>query len=431
MQQATLNLVIKNVVQKRNEIMKQCVDCAGAPVNHLATRMEVSLHALLAPVNCAFESVSRLTRRLCGVVFFDRLLPRIWEYLAKIKMGRFLDVPDHKNSYRTKVLWEEAKKRGIRMREFRVFNVPVEVFVAEYGNDMRRFDSVPRPRGEPSDALLWMDDKAIMRQKFLAAGIPVAKGGEAKSWNDALKFWEFLEKPIIVKPSQGSRSRHTTIHIETREQFEKAFKIAKQLSPRVIIEEELAGMVHRGTVINGKVVAIMRREPPYVIGNGVSTIHKLLAQENKKPERHGPIFHTIPCNEEVEKELTRQGYTWECVPAEGQMVILHQKVGRSMGGINRDMTDTAHPGIFSLLEHAAAFLKDPLVGFDFIVSDVTKTWSTQPRSGIIECNSLPFIDLHHYPFYGSPRNVAGAVWDMIFPESNSEVASSPDKSGSL
>jgi D-alanine-D-alanine ligase-like ATP-grasp enzyme len=53
-----------------------------------------------------------------------------------------------------------------------------------------------------------------------------------------------------------------------------------------------------------------------------------------------------------------------------------------------------------------------LLGFDFIVPDVTKSPDEQ-KFGIIECNAVPFINLHHSPLIGEPQNVAGALWDYI------------------
>ena len=71
----------------------------------------------------------------------------------------------------------------------------------------------------------------------------------------------------------------------------------------------------------------------------------------------------------------------------------------------------------TMLEHVAKFLDDPLVGVDFIIEDITKSWREEQHCGIIECNSLPFIDLHHYVMFGKPQNVAGKLWDLILPES--------------
>jgi cyanophycin synthetase len=63
---------------------------------------------------------------------------------------------------------------------------------------------------------------------------------------------------------------------------------------------------------------------------------------------------------------------------------------------------------------AAKIIGDPIVGFDFIIPDITKSYKQQ-RCGFIEANSLPFINLHHEPLVGQPRNVAKKVWDMILP----------------
>jgi len=52
-----------------------------------------------------------------------------------------------------------------------------------------------------------------------------------------------------------------------------------------------------------------------------------------------------------------------------------------------------------------------VVGFDCIIPDPTKDANSQ-RWGIIECNSLPFIDLHYFALEGKPKNIAGMIWDM-------------------
>ena len=72
-----------------------------------------------------------------------------------------------------------------------------------------------------------------------------------------------------------------------------------------------------------------------------------------------------------------------------------------------------HPDNLKLFLKIAATLDDPLVGVDFMMEDMARSWRTT-RCGVIECNSLPFIDLHHFPYAGRARNVAGMVWDLAF-----------------
>jgi cyanophycin synthetase len=70
-----------------------------------------------------------------------------------------------------------------------------------------------------------------------------------------------------------------------------------------------------------------------------------------------------------------------------------------------------HPKLREYLERAAAALGVPIVGFDLIIKDPEGDPEIQ-EWGIIEANSLPFIDLHYLPLHGEPSNVAAHVWDL-------------------
>ncbi len=390
----------------------------------------------MSPFSKPFDSIWRFCEPLFGPPLWNHFLPWLYPILVKLHLGTIAYEPDEKTGGRAKAFWEEAKRRGINMWEFRLFNLGRELFVAEWEkktNDKgeplaqgekgkvlkRAFDGLPRPGNKTSDGLLWMDNKGTMREHFINAGIPVAFGGVAFTWWGTKRLFKKLEPPCIIKPNLGSRSRHTTIHIHNLEELRKAYKKAIQLSPWVIIEEEHIGLVHRATVIGGKLIGVLRREPPCVWGDGIHNIAELIALENMNPLRKGPIFHEInPENPEVHLELRRQTLTMESRPGPGILVTLGEKASRGLGGGATDVTDETHPDNRELFEYVARVLNDPLVGIDFIINDITKSWKEQRRCGVIECNSLPFIELHLYPLKGEPRNTTGALWDLIFPESN-------------
>jgi cyanophycin synthetase len=247
--------------------------------------------------------------------------------------------------------------------------------------------------------------------------LPVARGGVAFTKRGALKIFNNITKPVITKPNLGSRSRHTMIHINTPEDLIIGFKKAKKLSPLVVIEEELRGYLFRGTLVGGKLVGVVRRDQPEVVGDGIHTLRELLEEENKRPERIGPIFHKIIVDKETEIELKRENITMNDIPGKGRVVTFSQKTSRGCGGTTTEVTGITHPDNAEMLEHVGRFLADPLIGVDFIIEDVTKSWKEEQHCGIIECNSLPFIDLHHYPLFGKPNNVAGKLWDLVLPES--------------
>ena len=164
-------------------------------------------------------------------------------------------------------------------------------------------------------------------------------------------------------------------------------------------------------------MGVLRREPAHVTGDGQHSIKQLIIEENKNPLRHGPVFHPLLMDLAAKAELQQQGLTWESIPQPGQMVILNAKVGRGEGASNTDVTDETHLDNIQLFEQIDAFLGDPLVGIDFIISDISKPWHEQKNCGVIECNAMPFIDLHHHPLHGQPRDAAGALWDIVFPKS--------------
>jgi D-alanine-D-alanine ligase-like ATP-grasp enzyme len=356
--------------------------------------------------------------RLIPEYKFEYITPGLLKTLTFLGLGNITTEPKEDDSYRTRALWEEAIRRGINMYEFRLFGIGHDVFVSNYKGEVRSFDVLPRPKHYNPKGLEWMDNKNEMKKHFKKEGIPVAGGDITWCINSGLKIFRKLEKPVITKPNIGSRSRHTTTHIESEEEFIKAFKKARQLAPKVMIEEELSGFVFRGTLIGKKLVAVLRREPAYVIGDGVHNIKELINIENKNPLRSGPIFHKLSLDDEAQKELSHWNKTENTIPSKDEVVTLGQKTSRAVGGGITDMTDVVHPDNKAMLEKVAEVLDDPLIGVDFIMKDVSISWRDQPRSGVIECNSAPFIDLHHYPLVGKSHNVASALWDIIYPNSN-------------
>lgn len=395
--------------------MRNCKDCEPAQESHFIAYTSVVMGWIDEPFFRMMEYIFKNTADKIA----DQLSLPFFDLMVFLKLGYYTYKPTEKDTYRTKCFWEEAERRGIKMKQFHL-GIVHDTFIAYYKGKKIQFDGLPRPSIESSPALLWMDNKGTMKKKFQKEGLPVAKGGVAFLKSKALKIFNNIEKPVITKPNLGSRSRHTMIHINTREDLVVGFRKAKKLSPLVIIEEELRGFLFRGTLINKKLVGVVKRDQPEVIGDGVKTLEQLLEEENKRPERAGPLFHKIKIDKEAEDELRRQKINLSDVPEKGRIVTFSQKTSRGVGGTTTEVSDIVHPDNIEMLEHVGRFLDDPLIGVDFIMEDITKSWKEEQHSGIIECNSLPFIDLHHYPLFGKPVNVAGKLWDLVMPESKTE-----------
>ncbi len=388
-----------------------CEECGSDPVFHRMTYytilMDDTMRDLFDP-----GFVGRWVGKLAHALE-SAIAPLLADGAIALGLARRVTAPDDGTQLLALMLWQEAETRGIRVNEVRLFDLPRNLFVAEFPNGHRiAYEGIPLPPRAINRAP-WLDNKAELKVRFSKLGLPVAHGGSARSWREAKKEFRKLVPPVIVKPYSGSGSRHTLLHIDTEEELKRAFRIATQICPAAVIEEELVGPVYRATVVDGVLAATLRRDQPHVIGDGVHTITELVAAANTHPKRQGPYFHTMKLDEAAEKELAWQKMTISSIPDKGQRVTLHQKINWSVGGTTADVSDDVHPDNVALFEEVARVLKAPIVGIDFIIGDITRSWKEQERCGVIECNSMPFFDNHHLPFEGEPRNVAARIWDMV------------------
>ncbi|HYF05346.1 MAG TPA: hypothetical protein VEA59_04200 [Patescibacteria group bacterium] len=391
------------------QTQKICLQCGPDTVNHPLEYMAVLMDQSVTPM----ERLVLPSMKVARMFKLYKITPYFLEALAKVKIATVLSHPEKDEPHRSEVMWEEALKRGINVKKYRIFNLPTQTFTAKYKNHYFAFDALPRPHHLPREGMLWMDDKYRLKLLLQKSGLPTARGGMAFSLRTAKKMFDSLSKPVICKPRLGSRSRHTTLNITDKQKFIEAFKSAKQICPWVMIEESLTGPVHRATVIAGKCAGVVRREVAGAVADGVHTVRELLEIENKNPKRIIPI-HVTEITPEI---LAEQGLTWESVPEQGRFVNYSRKTSRGQGGRVITVTPQTHPDNIKLFEDIADAVKDSLVGIDFMIDNISKSWKEQPTCGTLEINALPFIDLHHFPTEGEIENVAGALWDAVIPES--------------
>jgi hypothetical protein len=383
-----------------------CPYCGNNPVPHGASWWGNSISTFLRP------------RRVDGgdswyQIFAAYVTSYLIHYLFVLfrflSFAKLIDDPALAPSERGRVLWEEAIRRGTPFFGLKLFGRHIDAYCMRVKGRELYFVGLPRPIYSESSSEWWLDDKAILKERLMLAGIPVPRGGGYTRFAAAARAFEALEKPVIVKPRVGSRGRHTTTHIHTLEELRRAFKIAKQLCFWVVVEEHLVGSVYRGTMIDGVLAGVLAGDPPRIVGDGVHTIEELVPIKNSL--RHAKVSAVV-LDDRHRAFLARTGRSFATVPALGETVDLLEKIGVSYGGHSAEVTGITHPAIKDTLERAARVVADPIIGFDFIIANVAGDPARQ-KWGIIECNSTPFINLHHDPVEGTPMNVAARLWDYV------------------
>ncbi len=260
--------------------------------------------------------------------------------------------------------------------------------------------------------------KGTLKQLLGEAGLPHPKGRVCQTAGAALQcVHDDIGFPVVVKPVAGSLSQHTTCNITSPEALAQAVRVAQIMSRQFIVEQFIKGDDYRVTMVDGRVVAACRREPPNVVGDGISSIQALIEQKNQDPRRgelgqRNRTLHQLTVNRTTRALLESQQLTLASVPAKNQTVYLHRKVILAAGADIHDVTDEICPANRALFERVATLCQAPLIGIDVIARSLATPPAEQPLA-ILEVNSLPYIDMHHYPVTGRARNVAGAVLDAV------------------
>lgn len=264
--------------------------------------------------------------------------------------------------------------------------------------------------------------KTILRE----AGVPVPKG-TVIHYLDELR--EAIEEvggfPIVIKPLDGNHGRGITININGWEEAEEAYDLASAASKSksVIVERYYTGRDHRVLVVNGKLAAVAERVPAHVVGDDRLTIEELIDEVNQDPQRgdgHDNVLTKITVDKQVTDLLTKQGYELTSVVPAGKMVFLRATANLSTGGIAVDRTDEVHPDNVWLFSRVAKIIGLDIAGIDVVTPDISKPLR-EVDGVIVEVNAAPGFRMHVAPSKGSPRNVAGAVLDMLFPTGQSRI----------
>ncbi len=260
-------------------------------------------------------------------------------------------------------------------------------------------------------------DKRLTHQILDQLGLPVPRQAIVHDAGEAAEEAVRLGFPVVVKPLDGNHGNAVSINLKSLDEVRAAFEKARELSTRVIVEACQPGQDYRILVIDGQVVAVARRVPGHVVGDGRHTIAELIEIVNRDPRRgigHEKVLTRLVVDDQAERLLALAGLTLDAVPAEGEAVYLRSTGNLSTGGTAIDVTDVIHEDNRLMAERAVKAIGLDVGGVDFVSPDITRS-HREVGGAIVEINAAPGFRMHLAPTEGRPRDVAGPVIDMLFP----------------
>jgi len=262
-------------------------------------------------------------------------------------------------------------------------------------------------------------DKEDTHRLLNDLGLPVPQQEMVYSERQAVRMANRIGYPVVVKPLNANHGRGVSINLTTDEQVASAFEHAQDVgtSRAVLVESFITGFDHRMLVVNGKLVAVAKRVPGHVKGDGEHSIEQLVDIVNEDPRRgigHEKVLTRLEFDRQAMEHLEKAGYTKETVLAKDEILYLRSTANLSTGGTAIDLTDVVHPDNRAMAVRAIMAVGLDVGGVDFLTDDISQSYK-DIGGAIVEVNAAPGFRMHVAPSEGKPRDVAGAVMDMLFP----------------
>jgi cyanophycin synthetase len=313
----------------------------------------------------------------------------------------------------TLVMLEAARRRGIPVRR----NPDDGIVQLGLGKALRRLRSTMTDCTS-AIATEITSDKHWTKTVLKRVGLAVPDGETTRTLDRALEIADDIGFPVLLKPLDANNGRGISGRIDSPAGVRAAWAHAVAEHPVVVVERYAEGNDHRVLVVNRRVVACSERVPAHVVGDGRRTIRELAAEINKDPHRSktnpAAWLAPLPLDERTETFLARDGRTLDSVPVAGETVRLRATANISTGGTSIDRTDDMHSANRALCELAAGAVGLDVAGLDVLTPDISVPFQ-ENGAVVIEVNASPGIRMHTHPDEGTPRDVPGAILDMLYP----------------
>ena len=214
--------------------------------------------------------------------------------------------------------------------------------------------------------------------------------------DDEMAAWLTEYKKVVVKPESSSASRGLTLDITTLDQLRKAIVLAReatQFTDNILVQQQVEGEEIRLTLVDGKVVAVLLRQPLQVVGDGKSTLRELIECENAARQKISAtsMVRYAPVEDFAKPELFAQN---DQVIAEGEVMKLADSTLISGGASVFNIFDDVDSTYIHFAERVVERLGAAFIVMDLMTADYTAPMS-QTNTYFNEFNKAPALKMFY------------------------------------
>ncbi|KAF0224709.1 MAG: hypothetical protein FD176_891 [Rhodospirillaceae bacterium] len=267
-------------------------------------------------------------------------------------------------------------------------------------------------------------DKHATKLVLDTMGFPTPVGNHftPAEHDQAVAFFHACGGHVCVKSNTGSLGEFVFPDITTADDFIRAFQAVASFTPQILVERHvsfppLSGnastlTTYRFFFVKPSVVGIRMDVPPNVVGDGRSSLGRLIAGKNvEKKMRTGQA--PIEVNALLKQNLHQQGYDLDTIPGAGEQVFLKKISNSSQWGDSITLVDNIHSSYKEKIESMCNTLSGVnITAIDMKIADVTQPACNENYS-ILEMNSSPGMVYFHFPWIGPENRIAGHIVEKL------------------
>lgn len=207
----------------------------------------------------------------------------------------------------------------------------------------------------------------------------------------AYAYAQKLGLPVLLKPNDSWGDQHVYVAY-TRTQFYAAAREVFAASKKLLVQRVARGSDCSIVVLDGEVLMASEKTPPYVLGDGHSSIRKLIATSQRRGRAARRPTGLRVDDVRVSRHLAFGRRTLATVPAVRERVELLPCGNLGVGGDVRVVTDVLHPELRALAIRVVADMGLRLASLDLVLSRPSD--APPQRCTVLEVNSAPGLDTH-------------------------------------
>lgn len=333
-------------------------------------------------------------------------------------------VPDSAYGYKLCIytIALEGWRRGLKLKFFNFYRtekdeVKLTVRFSLSNNEKEHKFAVSRGDLVSKKAINICVDKHRTKEYLSKANVsvPVGKSFGTKETNEEIiNYFKSLNFPAVLKPTDAGGGKGVITNIKNVEELKEALQYVRgDLNfTNVILEKYIVGKDHRIYVIGNEVVGVYKRISANVIGDGKTSIEKLIDIKNKERKKNPYLSgRLIKKDKEMLNFIKTKNLSLKSIPKKEERIFIREKGSLSAGGEPIDVTDEISNEVKkTAIEAARAIPGLPQCAVDMIIDK-------ESNLGVVnEVNSKPQISNHLYPVEGKARDIPKAIIDYYFPE---------------